>query len=79
MPKKHLENFFMIKLLKKLCIENVFQVFPGGPEIKTACKCRGHGFIPRSRKIPHASEQLTLCATTREATTTRSLCIATTE
>ena len=37
MPKKHLENFFMIKLLKKLCIENVFQVFPGGPEIKTAC------------------------------------------
>ena len=34
MPKKHLENFFMIKLLKKVCIENVFQVFPGGPEIK---------------------------------------------
>ena len=24
----------------------------------SACQCRGHGFDPRSRKIPHAEEQL---------------------
>ncbi|KAJ8794086.1 hypothetical protein J1605_019078 [Eschrichtius robustus] len=27
---------------------------------------RGHGFEPWSGKIPHASEQLSLCATTTE-------------
>ena len=29
-----------------------------------ACQCRGHGFKPWSRKIPHAAEQLSLCTTT---------------
>ena len=24
----------------------------------SACQCRGHGFVPRSGKIPHAAEQL---------------------
>ena len=27
---------------------------------------QGHGFEPWSRKIPHAAEQLSLCATTTE-------------
>ena len=29
-----------------------------------ACQCRGYGLDPRSRKNPHASGQLSLCATT---------------
>ena len=29
----------------------------------SACQCRGYGFDPWPRKIPHATEQLTLCAT----------------
>ena len=29
---------------------------------KSACQCRRHGFHPRSRKIPHASEHLSPCA-----------------
>ena len=29
---------------------------------RTACQCRGLGFHPCSRKIPHALEQLSLCA-----------------
>ena len=31
-----------------------------------ACQCRGHGFEPWSGKIPHATEQLGLWATTTE-------------
>ena len=30
-------------------------------------QCRGHEFDPRSRKIPHAAEQLSPCTTTTEA------------
>ena len=30
------------------------------------CQCRRHGLDPGSRKIPHAVEQLSLCATTIE-------------
>ncbi|XP_069397082.1 uncharacterized protein [Delphinus delphis] len=30
------------------------------------CKVRGHGFKPWSRKIPHAVEQLSACATATE-------------
>ena len=33
---------------------------------ESACHCRGHGFDPWSGKIPHAAEQLSLCATTTE-------------
>ena len=33
---------------------------------ESACQCRGHGFEPRSGKIPHAAEQLSPCATTTE-------------
>ena len=28
--------------------------------LRSACQCRGHGFDPWSRKIPHAMEQLSL-------------------
>ena len=34
------------------------------PWWRSACQCRGHGFNPWSGKIPHAAEQLGLCATT---------------
>ena len=33
---------------------------------ESACQCRGHGFEPWSRKIPHAVEQLGPCTTTTE-------------
>ena len=36
--------------------------------LRIACQCSGHGFEPWSRKIPHATEQLSLCATTTEPT-----------
>ena len=35
-------------------------------------QCRGHGFEPWSRKIPHAAEQLSPCATAAEAHAPRS-------
>ena len=34
--------------------------------LRIACQCRGHGFEPWSGKIPHATEQLSPCATTTE-------------
>ena len=34
--------------------------------LRIACQCRRHGFEPWSRKIPHAAEQLSPCATTIE-------------
>ena len=33
------------------------------------CQCRGHGFDPSSRKIPHVAEHLSLCATAMEVST----------
>ena len=33
---------------------------------ESICQCRGHRFEPWSGKIPHAAEQLSLCATTTE-------------
>ena len=39
---------------------------------ESTCQCRGHGFEPWSGKIPHATEQLSLCATTTEACAPRS-------
>ena len=41
--------------------------FPGGPVVKTVYQCRGHGFDPWCRKIPHAVGQLGPCTTTTEA------------
>ena len=34
--------------------------------VESACQCRGHRFNPWSRKIPHATEQLSPCTTTTE-------------
>ena len=34
--------------------------------LRICCQCRGHGFKPWSRKIPHAAEQLNPCTTTTE-------------
>ena len=49
---------------------------------ESICQCRGHMFDPWSRKIPHAVEQLSPCATTTEpvlwsqqATTTEAACL----
>ena len=33
---------------------------------KSACQCKRYGFDPWSRKIPHAVEQVSPCATTTE-------------
>ena len=33
---------------------------------ESACQCRGHGFVPRSGRIPHAAERLCPCATATE-------------
>ena len=45
---KHLFTFLSLKQI---------QDFPGGPGVGNAsAKCRGHGFDPWSRKIPHAEE-----------------------
>ena len=34
---------------------------------ESTCQCRGHGFEPWSRRIPHAAEQLGPCATSTDA------------
>ena len=42
---------------------------PGGPVVqKSTLQCRGYRFNPWSGKIPHATEQRSLCATTTEPT-----------
>ena len=40
-------------------------------EEESTCQCRGHGFDPWSRKIPHAMGQPSLCAPTTELTLSR--------
>ena len=50
-----------------LCLREVVLGFPGGVVVKNpSANAGGHGFVPWSRKIPHAAEQLNLCATTTE-------------
>ena len=61
---------------QKLCIKE-FRDFPGGPAVKTTglsavqcctCNIENVSSIPgRGTKIPHAVEQLSPCATTRES------------
>ena len=41
--------------------------------LRIACQCRGHRFSLWSEKIPHAMEQLSLCATTTEASSLESM------
>ena len=51
--------------LKFKRLKTTFLGFPGGSVVKkSALQCKGHQFDPWSRKIPHAEEQLSLCATT---------------
>ena len=40
--------------------------FPGGAVDESTCQCRGQRFDPWSTNIPHAKEQLSLCATADE-------------
>ena len=43
------------------------QGFTGGPVVKSlACNTGATSSIPHLKKIPHAAEQLSLCATTPE-------------
>ena len=52
--------------LKK--IKKVKENFPGGPLVKNPPANAGHiGLIPDPGRSPHASEQLSPCATTAEA------------
>ena len=52
-----------IYIKKALCWD-----FPGGPVVKNlSAKCKGHGFDPWSKKIPHTVGQLSQWATTAEA------------
>ena len=64
----------MLKIKYKKCLCWAFMV-------ESACQCRGHGFDPWSRNIPHAAV-LSPCATTTEpvpespgATTTEALAL----
>ena len=48
----------------------MFKDFPGGPGLKNSlCNAGDVGSIPgQGTKIPHAMEQISLCAITREPT-----------
>ena len=55
------------KDFNKLELNNTHHGLPWWPSgYESACQCRGHGLEPWSRKIPHAVEQLSPCATTTE-------------
>ncbi|KAJ8790503.1 hypothetical protein J1605_004476 [Eschrichtius robustus] len=63
-------------LSQQSCVATEEKCFPGAPlwvgllwwhsGWESACQCRGHGFEPWSRNIPHAAEQLSPHATTTE-------------
>ena len=66
-----------VQLKKK---KRLFKGFPGGSVVKNLPAVdKGHQFNPWSRKIPHAMEQLSLCATTTEPAQLRSPPTATRE
>ena len=53
----------LLLILPGLHQDAVFRDFPGGPVVKTLpAQCKGHRFNPWSVNIPHAAEQLSLCA-----------------
>ena len=53
-PNHWIAREFPIFFLRMTC-----RGFPGGAVVKTPpAQCRGHGFEPWSRKIPHSSQQL---------------------
>ena len=54
-------------MIKKIIKKEKKRGFLGGAVVKNPpANAAGHGFDPWSRKIPHAAEQLSLCATTTE-------------
>ena len=57
-----------VNLLGKLKGREIWNEWQGLPcwssGWDSACQCRGHGFDPWSRKIPHATGQLSPCTTT---------------
>ena len=74
------------KISRNQLQEIIWRGFPGGSVVKKKknnAQCRRHSFCPRSGKIPHAVEQLSLhaataearraCSETREAAAMRSL------
>ena len=69
---EHLSLFYYFKKDSRIwpCICMVENLIWGLPwwssGWESACQCRGHGFVPRSGKIPHAAEQLGPWATTTE-------------
>ena len=66
---------FTLRILfhAKLSFESVGRELPWWSSGKeSACLCKGHRFHPRFGKILYAVRQLSLCTTTREATTVRS-------
>ena len=68
--------------MKRSLIMKDFQGLPWWRSgYESACQCRGHGFDPWSGKIPRATEQLSLCATTTEPASRNywSPCATTTE
>ena len=62
--KKHNLQQKVGKEKKKRLYQMGFLWWSRGEE--STCQCREHGFNPWSRKIPHAVEQLSPCATTAE-------------
>ena len=75
MGKKKLNSYFMLyskinlDVLRLKCKKQKYwnRGCPGGAVVKNPPLCRAHWFEPWSRKIPHAAEQLSPCATTTEA------------
>ena len=50
----------------KWILYHLGRIKPPGKPKESTCQCRKHGFDPWSRKILHAMEQLSQCATTIE-------------
>ena len=64
------EIHHMLILLKTLCLTSLH-----GSVIKNPpAQCQGHRFHPLSGKIPHATEQLSPCATTEPVNLEPVLC-----
>ena len=57
---------FCVTMWKRSVLKIKVLGFPGGSVVKNLPASAGHMFNPWSRKIPNASEQLSLCTTTTE-------------